>query len=105
VNPYLRQYAIDNDGKDKGSDKGSSPPPQNQPLGSSPASTEVAMITLTIRASSNKKCTLNDDIMMTDVSDDNDEMRQSYSHLCSALGLDDGFDPANPSIQNSMVAL
>ncbi len=45
--PYLWQYAIDNDGENKGSsDKVSSPPLQHPPLeGSPPASAEVAMTT------------------------------------------------------------
>ncbi len=68
-----------------------------------PASAEAVMTT----APAKKKCKLNvdDDISLTDRPDDNEEVRQLYPHLCSALGLDDGFDPTSPSIQKSMVAL
>ncbi len=58
-------------------------------------------------APAKKKCKLNDDdnVSLTDAPDDNEEVRRLYPHLCSALGLDDGFDPTSPSIQKSMVAL
>jgi hypothetical protein len=102
---YLWQYAIDDDGEDKGgSDKGLSPPLQHPPLEvSPPASAEVAMTT----APEKKKCKLNDNegVLLTDAPDDNEEVRWLYPHLCSALGLDDGFDPTSPSIQKSLVAL
>jgi hypothetical protein len=61
--------------KDKSSsDKGSSPPFQHPPLGGSPpAPVVVAMMT----AQTKKKCKLNDDddVSLTDVPDDNEEVR------------------------------
>ncbi len=58
-------------------------------------------------APAKKKCKLNDndDVSLPEAPDDNEEVRQLYPHLCSALGLNDGFDPTSPSIQKSMVAL
>ncbi len=51
----------------------------------------------------NKKRKLNED-KVVDVPDD-DNVSRSYPHLCQALGLDDGFDPTDPSIRKSLVAL
>jgi hypothetical protein len=105
ADPYLWQYAIDNDGENKGSsDKAASPPLQHPPLGGSPpASAEVAIMT----APAKKKHKLNDDddVLLTDAPDDNEEVRLLYPHLCSALSLDDRFDSTSPSIQKSIVAL
>ncbi len=71
--------------------------------GSPPASAEVGMTMVPAK----KKRKLNDnyDILFTDAPGDNEEVGRLYPHLCSALGLDDGFDPTSPSIQKSMVGL
>jgi hypothetical protein len=102
VDQYLWQYAINDDEEDEGSDEAKSHPQQNPPLESPPAaSAEVAN---SPTSSAKKKRKLNDAVLLTNVPYDN-EVRRLYPHLCQALGLDDGFDPTNPSIQKSMVAL
>jgi hypothetical protein len=102
VDQYLWQFAIDKDEDDEGSDIAKSHPQQIPTLGSQPAASAEVANTPTTAA--NKKRKLNDAVLLTDVPDDN-EVRRLYPHLCQALGLDDRFDPTNPSIQKSMVAL
>jgi hypothetical protein len=102
VDQYLWQYAIDNNEEDEGSDIAKSHPQQNPTLGSTPAASAEVVNTPTTEA--NKKHRLNDAVLLTDVPDDK-EVRRLNPCLCQALGLDDGFNPTDPSIQKSMVAL
>jgi hypothetical protein len=102
VDQYLWQFAIDNEEEDEGSDIAKSHPQQNPTLGSAPAASAEVANTPTTAA--NKKRRMNDAVLLNDVPDD-EEVRRLYPHLCQALGLDDGFDSTDPSIQKSMVAL
>ncbi len=99
---YLWQYAIDNEEEDnKGSDAALLPSQQQQNI-----PTTTMMTVLSAQAPAKLKHKLNNDVLLTEVPDDKDEVGQLYPHLCQALGLEDnGFDPTNPSIQKSMVAL
>jgi hypothetical protein len=100
VDQYLWQYAINNDdGEHKDSGTASSRPQPDCMPGSPLAASadEVA------NTPANKKRKLNEDEVV-DVPDD-DNVSRLYPHLCQALGLDDGFDPTNPSVRKSLVAL
>ncbi len=100
VDQYLWQYAINNDdGEHRDSGTASSCPQPDCTSGSPPAASadEVA------NTLANKKHKLNED-KVVDVPDD-DNVSRLYPHLCRALGLDDGFDPTNPSVRKSLVAL
>jgi hypothetical protein len=100
---YLWQYAIDNEEEevDKGSDKELLPEEQQQNI----AKTTTTMVSPE-QAPAKKKRKLNNDILLTGTPDDKDEVGGLYPHHCQALGLDNnGFDPTDPSIQKSMVAL
>jgi len=44
-------------------------------------------------------------LSLTDAMPDDNNVRQLYSHLCRAFGLDDGFDPTDSSVWKSTVAL
>jgi hypothetical protein len=104
VDQYLWQYTIDNDDGDEDKDIGtaSSRPQPDCTSGSPPAASadEVANT-----PPANKKRKLNEVLSLTDAMPDDNDVRQLYSHLCRALGLDDGFDPTDSSVRKSTVAL
>lgn len=105
---YLWQYAIDNEeeevDKDEGSEEDEESSSEEEQQQADAAKTTTTMVSPE-QAPATKKRKLNDDVPLT-VPDFKDEVGPLYPRLCRALGLDnDEFDPTDPSIQKSMVAL
>jgi hypothetical protein len=106
---YLWQYAIDNEeeevDKDEGSEEDEESSSEEEQQQVDAAKTTTTMVSPE-QAPATKKRKLNDDVPLT-VPDFKDEVGPLYPRLCRALGLDknDEFDPTDPSIQKSMVAL
>ncbi len=100
VDQYLWQYAMDiDDGEDKDSNTALSRPQPDCMAGSPPAASADKVA----NTPANKKRKLNENKFV--VVPDDEDVSWLYSHLCRALGLNDGFDPTYPSIWKSMVAL